>query len=90
MLTMPLRKQGGAAVVTIPPSLLSQLDLKVGSELQMEVREGVLLLVPSKRPKRVRYSLAQLLEGATPATVKALNLETAWAREGESQGRELA
>lgn len=90
MLTMPLRKQGGAAVVTIPPSLLNLLDLKVGSELQMEVREGVLLLVPSKRPKRVRYSLAQLLEGATPATVKALNLETAWAREGEAQGRELA
>jgi antitoxin ChpS len=89
MLTMPLRKQGGAAVVTIPPSLLNQLDLKVGSELQMEVREGTLVMLPSKRPRRVRYSLEQLLEGVTPANVKALNIETAWAREGDAQGREL-
>ena len=64
--------------------------MKVGAELQMEVREGALVMLPSKRPKRVRYSLAQLLEGATPASVKALKLETAWAREGDAQGRELA
>lgn len=90
MLTMPLRKQGGAAVVTIPPALLNLLDLKVGAELQMEVRDGALLMVPAKRSRRVRYSLAQLLEGVTPATAKALNLETAGARDGDAQGRELA
>lgn len=90
MLTMPLRKQGGAAVVTIPPSVLKQLELKVGTELRMEVRDGALVMVPSVQPKRPRYTLAQLLQGATPATVKALNADTAWAREGDAVGRELA
>lgn len=90
MLSMPLRKQGGAAVVTIPPSILNSLDLKIGSELQMDVLDGTLLMVPVRAPKRKRYTLAQLLVGATPATIKALNNETAWAREGESVGRELA
>ena len=92
MLSMPLRKQGGAAVVTIPPSVLKSLDLKIGSELQMDVLDGALVMVPVpvQAPKRKRHTLAQLLAGATPATIKALNNETAWAREGDAVGRELA
>jgi antitoxin ChpS len=90
MLSMPLRKQGGAAVVTIPPSVLKSLDLKVGSELQMDVRDGALVMVPLVATKRKRYTLAQLLVGATPAAVKALNKDTAWFREGDAVGRELA
>ena len=90
LLTMPLRKQGGAAVVTIPPSVLERLDLKIGAKLEMDVRDGALVMVPSIPLRRKRYTLAQLLEGATPATVRALNRETAGAREGDSMGRELA
>jgi len=90
MLTMPLRKQGGAAVVTIPPSVLKLLDLKVGTQLQMEVRDGAVVMVPAPHPRRKRLTLEQLLEGATPAVVKAINQETAWAREGDTTGRELA
>ena len=90
MLSMPLRKQGGAAIVTIPPSVLKSLDLKIGGDLQMEVRDGVLVMVPVKPTRRKRYTLAQLLEGATPRAVKALNAETAWSREGDAVGRELA
>ena len=87
---MPLRKQGGAAIVTIPPSVLKSLDLKIGVELQMDVRDGALVMVPAKPAKRKRYTLAQLLEGVTPKTVKALNEGTAWSREGDAVGRELA
>lgn len=90
MLSMPLRKQGGAAIVTIPPSVLKSLDLKVGSELRMDVRDGTLVIVPLLAAKRSRYTLEQLLEGATPAVVKALNDDTAWSREGAALGRELA
>ena len=90
MLSMPLRKQGGAAIVTIPPSVLKSLDLKIGTELRMDVRDGALVMVPAAPSKRKRYTLAQLLEGATPKAVKALNDDTAWSREGERQGRELA
>ncbi len=90
MLSMPLRKQGGAAIVTIPPSVLKSLDLKIGAELQMDVRDGALVMVPVAPAKRKRYTLAQLLEGATPKAVKALNDDTAWSREGDAVGRELA
>ena len=90
MLSMPLRKQGGAAIVTIPPSVLKSLDLKIGTELQMDVREGALVMVPAKPARRKRYTLAQLLEGATPKAVKALNADTAWSREGGAVGREMA
>ena len=87
---MPLRKQGGAAIVTIPPSVLKSLDLKIGTELQMDVRDGALVMVPAKPAKLKRYTLAQLLEGATPRAIKALNADTAWSREGDAVGRELA
>ena len=90
MLSMPLRKQGGAAIVTIPPSVLKSLDLKIGNELLMDVRDGALVMVPAKPGKRRRYTLAQLLEGATPKAVKALKDETAWFRGGDAVGRELA
>ncbi len=90
MLSMPLRKQGGAAIVTIPPSVLKRLDLRIGTELQMDVRDGALVMVPAKPAKRKRYTLAQLLEGATPKAVKALNDDTTWSREGNAVGRELA
>ena len=90
MLSMPLRKQGGAAVVTIPPSVLKSLDLKVGAELQMDVLDGALVMVPVQVHRRKRYTLAQLLVGATPATIKALNHDTVWSREGDAIGRELA
>jgi antitoxin ChpS len=90
MLSMPLRKQGGAAIVTIPPSVLKSLDLKIGANLQMDVRDGALVMVPAKPVKRKRYTLAQLLDGATPKAIKALNDSTAWSREGDAVGRELA
>ncbi len=90
MLCMPLRKQGGAAIVTIPPSVLRSLDLKIGTELQMDVRDGALVMVPAKPTRAKRYTLAQLLEGATPKSIRALNDETAWSREGDAVGRELA
>jgi antitoxin ChpS len=90
MLSMPLRKQGGAAVVTIPPSVLKSLHLTVGTQLQMEVQGASLVLVPVLPTARKRYTLAQLLDGATPKAVKALHDDTAWAREGAAVGCELA
>jgi antitoxin ChpS len=89
MLSMPLRKQGGAAVITIPPSVLKSMHLSVGMQIDMDLRDGALVLQPSS-PKRKRYTIAQLLEGATPKLAKALVDDTAWAREGSPVGRELA
>ncbi len=87
---MPLRKQGGAAIVTIPASVLKRLRLVVGESVAMDVQGGAVLLTPERTRKPARYSLAQLLEGASPSRVKALHADTAWAREGSAVGRELA
>ncbi|MFM9972373.1 MAG: AbrB/MazE/SpoVT family DNA-binding domain-containing protein [Burkholderiales bacterium] len=88
MLSMPLRKQGGAAIVTIPSSVLKSLNLKIGEPVAMEVRDGQLVMTPATRRKR--YSTAELLKGTTRKTVKIMLDETAWARAGNALGRELA
>jgi antitoxin ChpS len=77
-------------VFTIPTSMFKNFDLKIGTELQTEGRDGALVLVPAKPAKRKRYTLAQLLEGTTPKAIMALNDDTAWSREGDAVGRELA
>ena len=87
---MPLRKHGRATVVTIPSSVLESLNLKVGTELQMDVFDGALVMMPVLTTKPKRYTLAQLLVGATPAAIKALNYDAAWSRDGDPVGRELA
>lgn len=84
--TSKIRRQGGAAVVTIPPALLKLMDVEVGSQLSLSVADGELIARPV-RGARKRYSLGELLEGAD--AMAELNAQTEWAREGESVGREL-
>jgi len=86
MITVNVRQQGGAAIITIPSNVLKMLDIKVGSSLELSVtKEGF-----TAHPKtHKRYTLKELLKGATPKNLKALNEETKWAREGDSVGREL-
>jgi antitoxin ChpS len=66
------------------------LDLKIGNDMQIDVGDGALVMVPVMPAKRKRFTLVQLLEGVTPKPVKALNDDTAWSREGEPVGREVA
>lgn len=88
MVAVHIRKQGGAAIITIPSSSLRQLNWEIGTTLELEVQEDVLLAHPVK-VIRQRYSLSELLEGASQENIQSLNAETAWAREGISVGREL-
>lgn len=90
MLAVLLRKQGSATVVTIPPSVLKSLNLKVGDELKMDVLDGALVMMPVIPTKPKRYTLAQLLVGATPTNIRALNRDIAGSRDGDTVGRELA
>jgi antitoxin ChpS len=85
--TSKIRRQGGAAVMTIPPTLLKLLHLEVGAQLELNVVDGELIARPVVQPVRKRYTLAQLLEGSDE--IAELNAETAWAREGDPVGREL-
>lgn len=92
MITVNIRKQGGAAIMTIPSDILKMLDVEVGASLELEVADGAFTARPARRVRpaaRKRYTLAELLRGATAKDLAALQLDTAWSREGESVGREL-
>ena len=90
MLTVNIRKQGGASVITIPPDVLRTLHIGVWATLSIEFVDGAVTLRPITRNSRKRYTLAELLQGVTPEVMIALNEDTAWAREGEAVGRELS
>jgi antitoxin ChpS len=84
--TSKIRRQGGAAVVTIPPALLKLMDLEVGAEVRLSVEQGRLIAEPSASARR-RYSLTELLKGA--AGMKRLTAEVAWAQDGAPVGHEI-
>ncbi len=86
MITVNIRKQGGAAIMTIPADVLKMLDVGVGSTLKLSLTTEGLMVQPIVRK---RYKLNELLQGATPKNLKALNKQTEWAREGDPEGREL-
>ena len=90
MITVNIRKQGGAAIMTIPADVLRLLDLEVGTTLELRVVDGAFTARPTRPTGRRRYTLAELLHGVTPDVMAALQADTAWAREGEPVGRELA
>jgi antitoxin ChpS len=85
--TSKIRRQGGAAVITIPPALLKLMDVDVGQQVTLSVAEGELTARPIRQGKK-RYPLKELLVGS--AAIKRLNAETEWAREGDPVGREIS
>jgi antitoxin ChpS len=85
--TSKIRRQGGAAVMTIPPALLKLMDVEVGAQVSLSVDDGELIARPLKAARK-RYPLSELLKGAD--AMAELNSETAWAREGDPVGRELS
>lgn len=88
MITVCIRKQGGAAVITVPSALLKLLDLEIGGRFELDVKDGVLIAYPDVKPKR--YTLSELLKGVNHTDIHSLNEDTLWAREGSCLGKELA
>ncbi len=88
MLVTKIRKQGGAAVVTLPAEVLRQLDAGIGEDLSIVVSQHTVILRPARGERR-RYSLKELLAGVTEQDMQSLAEDTVWAREGDPAGREL-
>jgi antitoxin ChpS len=82
-----IRRQGGAAVVTIPPAVLKMMELQVGDQLSLEMHDGELVVKPIRKTPR-RYKLSELLEGGE--VVSGLNADMAWAMEGDPVGHEIS
>ena len=83
--TTKIRRQGGAAIVTIPPAVLKMMQLEVGDQLSLAVTEGELVARPLKA--RRRYTLSELLQGSE--FIAQLNADVAEAMDGEPVGREI-
>ena len=90
MTLVNIRRQGGAAIMTVPAEALKALRIGVGSAVEVEIVEGALVARPIERATRRRYGLRELLAGATPKATQQLADDTAWAREGDPVGREIA
>ncbi|MBC7710375.1 MAG: AbrB family transcriptional regulator [Rhizobacter sp.] len=92
MITVNIRKQGGAAVITIPADILRVIDAQIGTPLQIDVHDGAFTARPVLASRGVgkRYALKDLLRGTTPARIAKLNAETDWARSPAAPvGREI-
>ncbi len=90
MIKVNIRRQGGAAIMTIPSAVLERLNVEVGASLELDVNGEGFTARPVHKTERKRYALAELLRGATPKRISRLNADTAWAREGKPVGREIA
>ena len=75
--------------MTIPAEVLKELAVAVGETLELEVADGVMVARPARRSARRRYSMAELLEGVTPAVARTMARASAAWHSGPSTGREL-
>jgi antitoxin ChpS len=88
MLVTKIRKQGGAAVVTLPAEVLRQMEVGVGENLSIVVAHHTVTMRVT-RGERQRYTLYELLAGVTTEDTQNIADDTAWARDGDAVGREL-
>lgn len=58
MPTATLRSVGGSVVMAIPRRLLELVNLQSGSQVDIDVRDGRLIVEPIRKP---RYTLAELM-----------------------------
>ena len=64
MSTATLRTVGGSVVMALPKRLLELVDLQAGSKVNIDVREGQIIIAPLQRKK---YTLAELLAQCDPS-----------------------
>ena len=66
MATVALRALGGSVVMAVPRQILSMLHLCAGSQVEVNVEDGRLVVEPKVKPK---YTLAELLAQCTEANM---------------------
>lgn len=69
MATATLRTLGGSVVMTIPKTILEQVHLRSGVQVEIEVRDGHLVVEPHAKPK---YTLAELLARCDAGTMNTM------------------
>jgi len=64
MSTATLRTVGGSVVMAIPKPLLELVDLQAGSQVDIDVQQGRLIVAPVRKK---RYKLSELLAQCDPS-----------------------
>jgi antitoxin ChpS len=85
MATATLRNLGGSVVLAVPRKVLRLIELDAGSEVDLRVERGRLIVAP--RPKK-RYTLSQLLSQCRPSDLAPGKRDRVWLR-GRRMGKEL-
>lgn len=84
-----LRQQGGAAVLTVPMSILQQMGWHIGNQIQLEPQGDSVLLTPAKRKPRGRKTVSELLSGIDSQEIAELNADIAELSQSEPTGKEV-
>jgi antitoxin ChpS len=85
MTTATLRYIGKSMVVTIPREILRHIDWQVGTQVNMNVQDGKLII--ELKEKR-RYTLAELLTTCTEENMALTEEDQAWL-EAKPVGKEV-
>ncbi|MFP5075768.1 AbrB/MazE/SpoVT family DNA-binding domain-containing protein [Rhizobium sp. YIM 134829] len=83
--TTKIRRQGGAAIITLPAAVLKSIRSEIGDDLALTVIDDGLLVKRVNAPRR-RYTLSELLEGAED--MAAMNASVNEAMDGDPIGNE--
>jgi antitoxin ChpS len=90
MITANIRKQGKAAVMTIPGDILKKVNISIGAVVEISPADNGFFVRMTPKKARKRYSVQELMQGVTKDWANEIKNETSWARNGGPAGRELA
>jgi antitoxin MazE len=79
-----ISRWGNSLGVRIPKEVANRVGLSDGAQVEIEARQGVVVISPLK--PRLRYSLQELVAGVTPDEAHATSAEIDW---GPDLGREI-
>jgi antitoxin ChpS len=79
MATVTLRNLGGSVVIAVPKKILSLVDLRAGSQVQISVEQGRVVVEPKKRP---HYTLTELLANTRKSDLYNRWRDRAWVSGG--------
>jgi antitoxin ChpS len=79
MATATLRTLGGSVVMTIPKPILEQANLRSGAQVDIQFRDGHLVVEPRAKPK---YTLAELLARCDADSLAPSAEDAEWLNDG--------
>ncbi len=75
MATATLRTLGGSVVMTIPKPILEQAHLRSGAQVDIQFRDGRLVVEPRVKPQ---YTLSELLARCDAGSLAPTADDAAW------------